>query len=98
MVNSGYATGRLCNLSLVNILFRRTLSVTPLQSLPANKNFEHLAKFNILQTLHLYNKNLFLPQTSDLLEKLALIFLNNIHREQCAKIKIVIAKNQCEKT
>ena len=45
-------------------------------------------------------KNLFAPQTSDLLEKLALIFLHNFHRDQILltmKIKKVITENQCEK-
>ena len=46
------------------------------------------------------HKNLFAPQTWDLLEKLALIFLYNFHREH-GSIKFirkkVIAENQCEK-
>ena len=51
---------------LVNIHLRRTLSVTPLRNFPVNKR----------------HKKLFAPQTSDLCEILALIFLYNFHREQ----------------
>ena len=43
---------------------------------------------------------MFVPQTSDLLEKLALIFLNNLHRERILLkflIKKGIAENQCDK-
>ena len=46
------------------------------------------------------HKNLFAPQTWDLLEKFALNFLYNFHRER-GLIKLmrkkVIAENQCEK-
>ena len=41
-----------------------------------------------------------MPQTSDLLEKLALIFLHNFHRKRSLLkllIKKVIAENHCEK-
>ena len=77
---------------LVNILLWRTLSVTPLRNLPVNKR---------LSKLFIYvHKNLFAPQTSDLMEKLALIFLYNFHRDHILlklKIKKVIPENQCEK-
>ena len=43
------------------------------------KDLEKFSEFNLLQNLHLCTQNLFVPQTSDLLEKLALIFLHNFH-------------------
>ena len=48
----------------------------------------------------MYTKKLVVPQTSDLLEKLAPIFFHNFHRERSVLkllIKKVIAENQCEK-
>ena len=43
---------------------------------------------------------MFAPQTSDFLEKLALLFLNNFHHEHSllkSKIKKVIVEKKCEK-
>ena len=41
-----------------------------------------MAEFRLSKILHLCTKkNLFVPQTSDLLEKLALIFLYNFHSD-----------------
>ena len=41
------------------------------------KDLENMAEFNLLQNLIYVHKNLFVPQTSDLLEEFALIFLRN---------------------
>ena len=63
------------------------------------KNVENLAGFtgqnSIYYKVFFYvHKNMFMPQTSDLLEMLALIFLYNFHREhKLLKIKI---KNYAE--
>ena len=45
------------------------------------KDLQDLAEFNLFRSFHLCTKNLFVQQTSDLLEKLPLIFLYNLHRE-----------------
>ena len=64
------------------------------------KDLKNLAEFRLSQILYLCTQNMFAPQTSDLLEKMVLIFLYNFHRDhnlQTLKIKKVIAENQCEK-
>ena len=61
------------------------------------KDLENLAEFNFFCKIFIYvHKNLFVPQTLNLLEKWALIFLHNLSsRTQFAKIinKKVISKN-----
>ena len=66
---------------LVNILLKRTFSVTPLRNLPVNKRLRNFGWIPfVANSSSMYTKNLFAPPTSDLLEKLALIFLYNFHR------------------
>ena len=63
-------------------------------------DLEFLAEFRLSQ-IHIYvHCNLFALQISDLMEKLALIFLYNFHLDHILlilKIKKVIAENQCGK-
>ena len=67
---------------LVNILLRRILSVTPPQNLPVIKRLRNFGYVPfIANSSAMHTKNLFAPQTSDLLETLALIYLHNFHRD-----------------
>ena len=84
----------------MKILLRRTLSVTPLRNLPVNKRLRKFGQSIYCKIFIYVLKYLFASLTSHLLEKLALIFLHNFHREHRflkLKIKKVIAENQCEK-
>ena len=65
----------------VNILLRWTFSVTPIRNLPVNKRLKFWLKSVYRKFFINVHKNLFAPQTLDLLEKLALIFLYNFHRD-----------------
>ena len=84
----------------MNILWRRTLSVTPLRNLPVNKRLKNLAEFNLLQNLHLCTqKSVCATNFGPLGEIGANFSLQFSLRTQFAKIsnKKVIAENQCEK-
>ena len=80
---------------LVNVLLRRTLSITSLRNLPVNKRLRHLTKFRLSQILHLCT------QKSDCAKNLGPFGVNSpvklSWRSHFAKIenKKVIAKNQC---
>ena len=84
----------------MNILLRRTLSVTHLRNLPANKRLKNLTEFNLLRNLHLCTQKSFCVTYFGPLGEIGANFSPQISsRTQFAKIsnKKVIAENQCEK-
>ena len=85
----------------VNILLRRTLSVTPLEIYLSIKDLKILAEYRLSQIHHLCAQNLFAPYTSNFLEKsIGANFPVQLSlQSQFAKIenKKGITKNQCEK-
>ena len=89
MVVSGYANSRIMLYTIVKSFLSRLYEI-----FLSIKDLENLAEFNLLRNLQLCTQNLFAPQTSDLLEKLELIFLYNFHREH--SLLKLIAENQCE--
>ena len=84
---------------LVNILLGRTLSVTPLRNLPANKRLKKFARIKCIAKIFIYVlKYLFASLTLDLLGELALNFsLHLSSRTQFSKIKKLSPKIKVNK-
>ena len=85
----------------MNIILRRTLSVTPLRNFYLSiKDLENWAEFNLLQNLHLCTQQSVCARNFGPLGEIGANFsLQLSSRTQLAKInnKKVIAENQCEK-
>ena len=82
------------------ILLSRTISVTPLRSLPIQKDLENLAEFKLLHNLHLCTQKCVCATNFGPLGEIGTNFSPQLSsRTQFAKInnKKVINENQCKK-
>ena len=79
----------------LGIFLRLSLSVTPIRILPVNKRLKNLGQIQFIAKSSSIYTNQYVPQASDLFEKLVESLLNNFHREHILlklKIKKILRK------